>query len=88
MHIPVPIGRDDDAYFAPLDDLRLHHETRFYLGLLHKEDGVPGALRRITAAKRFVTGIGIATECGLVQGCTLEDYPAMLDLHREAATLL
>jgi len=88
MHFPVPIERDDGAYFAPLGNLRLHPETRVYVGLLHKEDGVAGALRRITAAKRFVADFGVATECGLVQGCTLENYPAMLDLHREAAKLL
>jgi hypothetical protein len=37
--MPVPKGRTDDAYFAPLDNLRLHPETKLYLGLVHRCDG-------------------------------------------------
>jgi hypothetical protein len=38
FHMPVPKGRTDDAYFAPLDNLRLHPETELYLGLIHHDD--------------------------------------------------
>ena len=33
LHMPVPRDRDDDAYFAPLANLKLRPETRIYLGL-------------------------------------------------------
>jgi hypothetical protein len=65
VHIPVPIERDDDAYFAPLDELRLGDETELYLGLLHLRDGVAGAQRRIATARRHAGAFGVATECGM-----------------------
>ncbi len=64
IHLPVPRDRDDAAYFAPLDDLRLHPETELYLGLIHMTGGVEAAQRRIEAASRHVSGFGVATECG------------------------
>jgi hypothetical protein len=64
LHLPVPIDRDDDAYFAPLDDLELPEQTELYLGLIHREDGVDGAARRIRAAGPHVGRFGVATECG------------------------
>lgn len=42
---PVPIDRDDDAYFAPLESLLLHEGTELYLGLIHREDGARSAHR-------------------------------------------
>jgi hypothetical protein len=65
VHVPVPIERDDDEYFAPLDDLRLDPDTELYLGLIHIRDGVDGAQRRIEAAQKVVSAFGIATECGM-----------------------
>jgi methionine synthase II (cobalamin-independent) len=65
VHIPVPIERDDDAYFTPLDELRLPPETELYLGLVHFRDGVEGARRRIATAKRHAPSFGVATECGM-----------------------
>lgn len=64
LHLPVPRDRDDDAYFAPLDDLKLHPETELYLGLIHMTGGVEAAQRRIEAASRHVSSFGVATECG------------------------
>jgi hypothetical protein len=87
MHFPVPIERDDAAYFQPLKGLRLHPETKLYLGLVHWEDGTAGATRRIKAAKTVLADFGVATECGL-HSTKPENYPAMLDLHREIAQLL
>lgn len=82
VHMPVPIDRDDDAYFAPLDDLRLAPETTLFLGLVHLDDGVPGALRRMAAARRHRARFGIATECGLGRRdpATIPDW---LALHAE-----
>jgi hypothetical protein len=67
VHLPVPIDRDDAAYFAPLADLRRQSETEIYLGLVHP-DGVDGARRRATAAQPYVTDFGVAEECGLGRG--------------------
>lgn len=63
--MPVPIDRDDDAYFEPLGDLKLHDTARLYLGLVHHQDGVEGTQRRIDTAKRHADGFGVATECGM-----------------------
>jgi hypothetical protein len=65
VHMPVPIDRDDDAYFAPLTDLDRSRGTCLYLGLVHHEDGIEGARRRVKAAARRVRGFGVATECGM-----------------------
>ncbi|MDQ4215451.1 hypothetical protein [Microbacterium capsulatum] len=65
LHLPVPIERDDDAYFAPLDALALGEGTELYLGLVHREDGAEGATRRIAAASPHASAFGVATECGI-----------------------
>jgi hypothetical protein len=81
LHLPVPVDRDDDGYFEPLRDLRLHAGTRLYLGLLH-EDGLEGTQRRVDTAARHVTGFGVATECGM--GTTPRSaIPELLRLHRD-----
>ncbi|WP_438353921.1 hypothetical protein [Microbacterium sp. CJ88] len=65
VHLPVPIERDDAAYFAPLAELALTGDTELYLGLVHREDGAEGAARRIAAASGVVPAFGVATECGI-----------------------
>jgi hypothetical protein len=82
IHMPVPIGRDDDAYFAPLAGLRLPPATRLYLGLVHEEDGLEGARRRAAAAARFVSGFGVATECGM-QNEPREAHARILEIQRD-----
>lgn len=84
VHMPVPVERDDDDYFAPLGGVRLPPETTLYLGLVHLEDGVEGAGRRARAAAQRVPRFGIAAECGLGRERP-EDVSALLDLHREVA---
>jgi len=37
LHMPVPQGRDDDDYFAPLRDLS-DSDTKLYIGLIHHSD--------------------------------------------------
>jgi ubiquinone/menaquinone biosynthesis C-methylase UbiE len=64
LHMPVPRGRADETYYAPLRELRLRAETELYLGLVHYTDGVDGTRRRMEAASRCASGFGIATECG------------------------
>ncbi|SEB45693.1 hypothetical protein [Microbacterium hydrocarbonoxydans] len=63
LHLPVPIERDDEAYFAPLAGLE--YDGELYLGLVHREDGAEGAERRIATARRFAPMFGVATECGI-----------------------
>lgn len=65
VHLPVPIDRDDDAYYEALEGLAIPESTELYLGLVHREDGAEGAERRIETAKRHVArDFGVATECG------------------------
>jgi hypothetical protein len=87
VHLPVPIERDDDAYFAPLGSVDWPESTEVYLGLLHHEDGVEGALRRAATASRFVADYGVATECGFGRG-PRERTTELLDLHEDVAASL
>lgn len=64
FHMPVPVERDDDEYFAPLKNLALKPETELYLGLIHDSDGTEGTRRRMAAADKVCGQYGIATECG------------------------
>jgi len=87
LHLPVPIERDDAAYFAPLSALTLHPETQLFLGLVHHEDGTEGASRRIAAAQPVLAGagftaFGIATECGFGRGPAERTAP-LLRLHAD-----
>jgi hypothetical protein len=81
FHLPVPIERDDAAYFAPLGAVTIPEGTDLYLGLVHHEDGVDGALRRIDAASTVLRRFGIGTECGFGRGPADRTVP-LLDLHR------
>jgi hypothetical protein len=63
LHLPVPQDRDDDAYFAPLGDIRLGAATKLYLGLIHYQDA-SGDQARMRAAAKVCRNFGIATECG------------------------
>ena len=87
IHLPVPIERDDAAYFAPLGEVVWPEQTELYLGLVHHEDGLEGALRRAAAAAPFVPAFGIATECGFGRGPVERTVP-LLALHREVAAAL
>ncbi|HLH26149.1 MAG TPA: hypothetical protein VK066_26830 [Chloroflexota bacterium] len=68
VHMPVPVDRDDDAYYAPLTGLKLPPGTELYLGLVHTQDGVEGTRRRMAVARRYVPEFGIASECGISRG--------------------
>jgi hypothetical protein len=86
LHLPVPRDRSDDAYFAPLTELKLNSKTELYLGLIHLTDGVEGTRARMSAADAVVSNYGIATECGFGRRPP-ETILALLDLHRVAANL-
>lgn len=87
IHLPVPIDRDDAAYFAPLAELTLAATTTLFLGLVHHEDGVAGATARITAARTVLAAagveeFGIGTECGFGRG-PAERTAGLLALHAD-----
>jgi len=82
IHMPVPKGRSDDAYFLPLAGLRLHPETQLYLGLVHFDDA-QGDRARLAAARRHARVDGVATECGMARGDPSR-LPALLAAHVRA----
>ena len=84
IHMPVPVNRDDDAYFEPLRGLRLGAQTELYLGLVHA-DGVEATNRRIAAAAKAVADFGIATECGIARQRTPELVRRLLEIHAAAS---
>lgn len=85
LHLPVPIERDDAAFYAPLATLHLPATTELYLGLVHREDGAAGAARRIAVAREHVArDFGVATECGFGRAPEGSTVPLFL-AHREVA---
>ncbi len=64
IHMPVPRGRNDDAYFKPLTRLKFDPRTRLCLGLIHYTDGVAGTRKRMATAGKYVRDFSLATECG------------------------
>lgn len=84
FHMPVPAERNDDGYFAPLDDLRLQPGCRLYLGVIHDSDGAAGTQARIAAAARHCADFGISTECGFGRRDPAT-VKALIDLHAALA---
>ena len=87
VHMPVPKEREDEAYFAPLAELRLRPETELMLGLIHRLDGIEGALRKVAAARKFAPVFGVGTECGMGRYFAPETIPEVFRLHRQVAAL-
>lgn len=86
VHMPVPRDRSDDAYFAPLRELRLRPETELCLGLVHHTDGLEGTRRRLATAEKFVKNFSIATECGFGRRDPAT-IPELLRIHAQVAEL-
>ena len=85
VHLPVPIERDDQEFFAALSGLEIPESTELYLGLVHREDGVEGAERRIRAAQQHVRRpFGVATECGFGRAPEGTTIP-LFETHRAVA---
>ena len=87
MHMPVPIERDDDAYFAPLRALARPADMEVYLGLIHERDGVAGTMRRHQIACRHLDAFGVATECGFGR-MRAEAVPGILETHEQVMRAL
>ncbi len=81
MHLPVPIQRFDDAFYAPLAQLNLKPGCELFLGLVHAQDGVEGTQKRFDLAKRHAGDFGIATECGISRCRTPELVHGFLDTY-------
>jgi len=86
IHMPVPRGRVDDAYFEPLRKLKLRPETRLALGLVHYTDGIAGTRRRIAVAQKYVPDFAVATECGFGRRAP-DTIVKLLEIHAQAAGL-
>jgi len=84
VHMPVPRDRSDDAYFAPLSELRLKRGTELSLGLVHFTDGVAGTRKRLSTAELHVRDFSIATECGFGRRDP-KTIPELLRIHAEIA---
>ena len=82
VHMPVVKARTDDAYFAPLKNLKLKPDTELYLGLIHHNDPA-GDAARLTAARRHHRVDGVGTECGMARGDPAR-LPALLAAHAKA----
>ena len=83
IHMPVPIGRSDDAFHRPLGGLELADGTELFLGLVHAQDGVEGTRARIAAARRHAPEFGIATECGMARARSEATVRELLQIHAE-----
>jgi hypothetical protein len=83
IHMPVPIGRDDDAFHRPLRDLKLADGTELFLGSVHAKDGIEGAKARIAAARPHAPKFGIATECGMARARSEDTVRALLKIHAD-----
>lgn len=68
VHMPVPVDRADEAFYAPLTGLQLGTGTELYLGLVHVLGGAEGAARRMAAARKYVSDFGVSSECGISRG--------------------
>jgi len=85
FHLPVIKSRTDDAYFAPLERLKLKPGTELYLGLIHHNDAA-GDAARLAAARRHARVDGVGTECGMARGDPSR-LTSLLAAHVRAAEL-
>ena len=85
VHMPV-VTQPDSAFLAPLRDLDIG-STRVFLGLIHPQDGLEGANRRIDLAKKYLNDFGIAAVCGFGRENPRE-LANILELHKAAASTL
>ncbi|MFM9970487.1 MAG: hypothetical protein ACKVQK_19020 [Burkholderiales bacterium] len=67
FHLPVMKKRTDEAFYAPLRDLKISPATHLYLGLIHHNDAA-GDDTRLAAARKYTRVDGIGTECGWARG--------------------
>lgn len=86
IHLPVPLPRATDEFFAPMRDFKLAPGTEIYLGLIHAADGVEGAAKRIELARKYVPKFGVATECGFARARKPDLVKRLLAIHAGVAS--
>jgi hypothetical protein len=84
IHLPVPLPRATDEFFAPMREFALGPDTEIYLGLIHAADGVEGASKRVELAHKYVPRFGIATECGFARARKPDLVRNLLAIHAGA----
>ena len=62
LHLPT-LGSAEDAFFAPLQDLRVD-AARVSLGAIHHMHAAGGLRRQLQAAHKYLPQFGIAAPCG------------------------
>ena len=77
------VPKPDSAFLAPLRDLNVGG-ARVFLGLIHPQDGIEGAKRRIGLAKRYLNDFGISAVCGFGRE-NPHELGNILELHKAAA---
>jgi hypothetical protein len=85
MHFPVPLKRNDEAYFVPFKDLKLAPETEVYLGVVHLSEGVEGVAEKLAHARRFTRVDAISTECGIARARKPDLVRQILELQAAAS---
>jgi len=91
IHIPTaPDHKEKD--FETLKRLRLHPETKLFIGLIHLQDGIEGARRRIRGAAKSWPDFGIAAFCGSNQPSRREylhphSVDEIFEIHRMVAEI-
>jgi hypothetical protein len=86
VHVPVPKDRFDDEFFVPLKEIK-SRDVKVYVGLIHVDDTPPELRRRISAAKRNYSDIGLASVCGFGR-MPAEKALTYIDVHRQAAEIM
>lgn len=81
IHLPV-LDRSDDAFLAPLADLRAEG-ARVYLGVIHNMERFPD---RVAAARKYLADFGVAAYCGFGRVAPSE-LPGVLEDHLKAIEL-
>jgi hypothetical protein len=62
LHLPT-LGSAEDAFLAPLKDLRANG-AKTYLGAIHHMHDRAGLRRQLETARKYLDGFGLAAPCG------------------------
>jgi hypothetical protein len=81
VHLPV-LDRSDDAFFAPLQDLK-PQGARVYLGVIHN---MARFKERIAAARKYLPEFGLSAYCGFGR-LPVSELTGVLDDHLKAVEI-
>jgi hypothetical protein len=85
VHLPT-LDTIDEAYYAPLSDLKVGN-AKVYLGSIHNMEDLTRFKRRLEIAKDYLPKFGLAAPCGLGRHQSGE-VRGPLDDHRRAIEIL